>query len=344
MKYLLYISTNDGSDMRINKEVKTLSQHIPIIFLGVGMESEVCYARSSCTKYYLVNARRNSIKALLLQQFYFLKIILTHRINSIHIINEQLMVFFYPYLFFYHTVLDIFDSIFLKKGRPDEQLKWLKKIVYAPVNTVLVTDKNRFSLMPKFLKYRTKILENFPYKFQGKKEKTEESLSIFYGGSIGNGRGTSILKDLITAYPDVKVIAAGWIMDPITQDFITLDQVDYIGVMSQDEALQVAAGCHYIMCCYAPINLNNINASPNKIYDAIQIGTSVIINEEVKIAQFVEDHNLGIVLPSYFDIDYEAFYEELKNKKEQFVFDEAKAKKYSWESISDKLIDAHVLS
>ena len=39
---------------------------------------------------------------------------------------------------------------------------------------------------------------------------------------------------------------------------------------------------------------------PNKIYDAIQIQTPVIINSEVKISKFVEKINLGYIIKDYY--------------------------------------------
>ena len=48
MKKILYISTNDGSDMRINKEIKTLARYAEVYFLGVGEYGDKNYAKSNC--------------------------------------------------------------------------------------------------------------------------------------------------------------------------------------------------------------------------------------------------------------------------------------------------------
>jgi hypothetical protein len=343
MKTILYISTNDGSDMRITKEVKALSSHAKIIFIGVGKVSDKSYAQKYCEKFFLAEARRNSLKAFLLMYAFLLKTLFKNKITSIHIINEQLMVFFYPFLYFKHTVLDVFDSILLKKGIKKNRLNFLKKILYLPINTIIVTDDNRKMLMPNFLHEKITVVENFPYFFNNKTTKKYEEFTIFYGGSLSVSRGTEILSSLINQHTDINIIAAGWIADEKTRVFINQDRVSYLGVISQDEAQVVAQQCHYIMCCYEPINLNNINASPNKIYDSIQIQTPVIINMEVKVSKFVNEINIGFIIPDFYNIDIEFFGSELKNLKNSFHFEESNKLEYSWEKIIDKLLQAHGL-
>ena len=111
-KKLLFISSNDGSDMRINKELRSLSKHFELTYLGVGSTNVNSYARNYCKYFYLIIGTRNHPVTILKQLFVMAKL-LRNNYNSIHIINEQLMIFFYPFLFRKHLVLDLFDSIFL---------------------------------------------------------------------------------------------------------------------------------------------------------------------------------------------------------------------------------------
>lgn len=343
-KKILYISTNDGSDMRINKEVKTLSKFVDVYFLGVGNYGEKNYAKVMCKEFFLIEEKRNSAKAILKQIKKFKKWTKENRFDSIHIINEQLMIFFYPFLFKQHVVLDIFDSLFMKKNQPGNKLKYLKKIVYAPISYLFVTDENRKQMMPDFVQERLGILENYPNRYDGETKKNTKDLSIFYNGSMSDARGTKILQDLIKNYSNVKVVMAGWMADENTNNFANSKSVDYRGVITQKEATAIAAAqVDYIMCCYEPSNQNNINASPNKIYDAIQTHTPVIMNGEVKVSSFVRGKNIGVVLDSFYDYDVDQLYKELVDKKQTFDFNEDHANKYSWESIEKKLLVAHKL-
>ncbi len=343
-KKILYISTNDGSDMRINKEVKTLSKFADVYFLGIGDYGEKNYAKTNCKVFYLIEEKRNSAKAILKHIQKYKEWVREYKFDSIHIINEQLMIFFYPFLFNQHVVLDIFDSLFMKKNQPGNKLKTLKKIVYAPVNFLFVTDENRRQMMPDFVQNRLGILENYPNRYYGDTNKMTKDLTIFYNGSMSDARGTKILQNLIKNYSNVSVIMAGWMADENTNIFANSKSVDYRGVITQKEATKIAATeVDYIMCCYEPSNQNNINASPNKIYDAIQTHTPVIMNGEVKVASFVKEKNIGVVLDSFYDYDVVKVYKELIEKKQTFNFNDANATTYSWESIEKKLLVAHKL-
>ncbi|AZQ44692.1 glycosyltransferase family protein [Nonlabens ponticola] len=344
MKNILYISTNDGSDMRITKEVKTLSAVSKVIFIGIGKPTQNSYAQRYCAEYHLVDAKRNSPKSFLLQYLCVFSCLWRLKINSIHIINEQLMVFYYPLVLFKHTVLDIFDSILLKKGLTGKKWNWLKYLVYLPIDVIIVTDDNRKNLMPAFTQSRIEVLENYPYSVNTALVEKPDYLQIFYGGSLSSSRGTLILEKLIKRFDNIKITAAGWLADEATKKFVTHNNVNFLGTISQDDAQLAALQCHYIMCCYEPSNMNNINASPNKIYDAIQLEIPVIINSEVKVSGFVEKIQLGYILPSFYEIDYQTFGNDLINNKDSYTFENIEKKKFSWEAINYKLLKAHGLN
>lgn len=343
---LLYITNNDGTDTRIKKELKSLAKEYSIIFIGNGYKkvanSEVF---ELCKKVYLLKEKRNSVQSFFKSFFLVLSLLIKHKINSVHVINEQLMIFFYPLLFFKHTVLDIFDSVFLKMNYTNNKLNLIKRVVYLPINKILVTDENRYNLMPDFVKKRTLVVENFPFKFTNDVERNPDPnvLSIFYNGSLNCGRGTTQMQELCTRFPNrVKVYLAGWIYDKQTKELCELPNTEYLGVISQVKSLEFAvAKCDYILCLYAPTNSNNINASPNKIFDGIQCTIPVIINSEVKVSDFVKKNKLGYILNSYYEIDYNNFIDDLMNEKSNYHFSDEIKEKYTWENIENRLITTH---
>jgi hypothetical protein len=131
------------------------------------------------------------------------------------------------------------------------------------------------------------------------------------------------------------------VYDEATRQLSRHPHVAFLGVITQQQSMQVAATCDYILSLYEPSNENNINASPNKIYDAIQARTPVIINREVKIAAFVAAQGIGCVLDSFYATDVAAVGEELIARKGTFAFDAALLSRYTWEAVADKLLSAH---
>jgi len=139
---------------------------------------------------------------------------------------------------------------------------------------------------------------------------------------------------------------AGWFSDDYTRNLIDKypNNIQFRGVLSQETALNWGAtAADYILCVYKPINENNINASPNKVFDAIQIKTPLIINSEVKVSQFVKEHGIGMVISSYDVADYGEFYQDLISNREDYQWDTQLAEKYSWENVSQILKKLHGL-
>lgn len=339
---LLYISINDGSDTRINKEIQTLATRFEVYYIGIGKSKEKAFVQRYCKYFQIVEGHHKSAVSLFKFYLLFLRLYFAHSFEAIHVINEQLLLIFYPFLFFRKKkiVLDIFDSIFLRSGR---QMEWLKNLTYHLPSVILVTDNNRKSLMPAKFQHKIIVVENYPYKYTGNVAKSDntDKLVIFYNGSMSKARGTDMLQGLLHLSPATVVKMAGWIYDQETKELSLHPQVNYLGVVTQQESMKVASECDYILSVYEPKNENNINASPNKIYDAIQAQTPVIINREVKIADFVAKQRIGYVTDSFYTLNYEQLLHDLIRLKGSFTFSPALQHTYTWEAIEYKLLQAH---
>jgi len=344
-KKILYISTNDGSDTRINKEVKTLAKTYDVLFLGVGAQRNF-FLKPYCTYCLLVKGKRNHPLTLLQQVWFAFRMVLKYRHISIHVVNEQLAIFFYPLLLVRHTVIDVFDSIFLTKGMSPNEWLWLKRIIYFPANVVIVTDENRRGLMPDFLQKKIAVIPNYPFYYSSletiKMKTNKDYLTILFFGWLGMARGGKQAKELLELSDNIKIIMIGWFSDEETKVLVEHERVDYRGVIPQIEALNIAATeADYILCLYEPSNLNTVNASPNKIYDSIQTHTPVIINREVKASKIVENLQTGIIIEDYYKPLTTEFIDLLFQSKDTFLFSKELSKKYTWDGIEKELINLH---
>jgi hypothetical protein len=158
---------------------------------------------------------------------------------------------------------------------------------------------------------------------------------------MSKARGTQLLQSLLKLSSTIKIKMAGWVYDEATKELSQHAQVDFLGVVTQQESMKIASECDYILSLYEPKNENNINASPNKIYDAIQAQTPVIINAEVKIANFVKLHTIGYVLDSFYSPNYARILQDLLSLKDSFHFSPALRNTYTWEAVENKLLQAH---
>ena len=339
---MLYVTINDGSDTRINKEIKSLYPYFDIDYIGIGKQLDKAFIQEYCNTFNVIKGYHFNKWDLIKYYWLFLKLFFTKKYHTIHVINEQNYMLFLPFLMFHrHVVLDIFDSIFLIRKMNNWTLK-LRDFIYKKVRNIIVTDYNRKSLMEESFHHKIDVIGNYPYaRVKPVLENKTNLLKIFYYGTLNEERGTKMLQALIDTYKDVKVIMAGWISDDNARKMTEHNQVEFIGTVTQEKALDIASECDYLMCVYEPNNINNINASPNKIYDAIQVETPVIINGEVKVSQFVSDNELGIVIPDFYNINSTTFYERLKNNKDKFTFSDELKEKYTWENEEKTLLRLH---
>jgi hypothetical protein len=345
---LLFISVNDGSDTRIFKEIKSLSQNFEITFIGIQTpNSTTSMLPTSCRTFFIKGLRRSPLT--LAKLFFQVARLRPWRFSSVHIINENLALVLFPLLMLArHWVLDIFDSFFLKSNsRITSTLKTImQRIIYGSASVILVTDEARLNLLPEWSRAKTRVLPNYPLtdgSHNGLRSVRDGPLTIFFSGSIGRDRGIPFLVNLIRQDAQLVVHAAGWLYDQEGEELTRHPQVKYHGVVHQKAAAQIAKQCDYILCLYEPNIVNNIYASPNKIYDGIQAGVPVIINQEVLVSVFVRTEQLGYVLESYNPADVATILEDLKAQRGQYGHISKLHGNYTWEVVEPILINTHLI-
>lgn len=345
---LLYVSCNDGSDMRISKEIKSLSKKFDVYFLGVGKQGSQSFCLEYCTSFSIVPGNLRSPISLLRICLKILSLRFQFKFSSVHVVDEQLFIIVQPFLIGLSVVLDVFDSIFLKLNKPNNKWLLLKYYTYLYPVHIIVTDKFRFNLLPYFVKRKTRVIPNVPFYeedifFTEKVPDTKIRLALF--GSLGENRGSKFVKELLDFSPRFSCYAAGWCSDGYSKDLMLHDRVEYLGVMKQKEANRfIARNVDYVICIYPVNNFNNVYASPNKIYDSFQNKTPLIINREVLVSKFVEDNSIGIVVEN--DESIESIAQKLEDSinNNQFNFSCSNAKDYSWDVYELNLLDMHSLN
>jgi hypothetical protein len=342
---LLYVCGNDGSDMRVSKEVKSLSKEFDVFYVGIGENSEMSFCKEFCSKFFLVPGKLRSPVSLALLCLKILSLRCRNKFHSVHVVDEQVFIIVQPFLLGLHVVLDIFDSIFLKRNKPKNQWLLCKFYTYKYPAVVIVTDESRFELLPDFVKSKSKVLPNVPFfdeDIYATKKEPSESIRLALFGSIAENRGARFVRDLLECSPRFICYAAGWCADEYSESLMKHDRVNYLGVLKQNEANKfVARNADYVVCIYPVNNYNNIYASPNKIYDSFQNRTPLIINRQVLVSKFVEDNNIGIVVESDDSIENICLKLEAGIKNMEFSFPCSKAKENSWDVYERKLLDMH---
>lgn len=335
MTEVLYICGNDGSDTRVLKELRTLSKTFHVDYLGIGKGEG---PKVENVKSFMVQGTHRNILSIIKLNYVLLRLLLANRnYRFAHVVDEQFLIFvLLPLKLFGHTiVLDIFDSMFLKMNKVNEQWLLLKKLLYGPVDRIIVTDDQRLGLLPRRYHAKTRVVPNYPERNKailGEKPRLKGRIVLGYFGTLAKARGSEFIKKILDKSQDIEVISAGWISDEYTEKLITLEssRISFLGTLSQQNVNEILfTKVDYLVCIYPITNINNIYASPNKIYDAIQTKTQVIINADVKVSKFVEEKGLGVVVNDSI-MDYDLILEQLRESRYQLA--ELKTEDYLWEN------------
>lgn len=259
--------------------------------------------------------------------------------DTVYLVNEHMAFVLFPMVVYWKfrkvkIVLDIYDSILLVYNS-NKFIKFSCILLYYLVDVVIVTDENRKNLISNLISLdKIKVLENFPiYTDKHVSKKKSQKVNLFFSGSLHETRGWSFIKQFANIDPFVVYIA-GW--NNLKDDkFIYPDNFRNLGLLNQEEILDLMnSEINWVFCLYEPINENNINASPNKIFDAIHTNCGIIVNSELAIANLVQNNNWGLVINSYYD-NIDDYINSLINLKNDFLYTEELKIGYSFNKYKD---------
>src|SRR5690606_29053828 len=108
------------------------------------------FERSAVSTYVTINGSARNIWSSLRFFAELWRLIRAYPGASVHVVNEPMLLLGYPLLIRRHVVLDLFDSIFLKRNAAGESAVLAKRLVYGPASRLIVTDNHRLNLLPRF--------------------------------------------------------------------------------------------------------------------------------------------------------------------------------------------------
>lgn len=216
--------------------------------------------------------------------------------------------------------LFVYDSHEFELGRNAKRNKiqlavikfWEKKVIRDSAFTVVVNDSIADELMNIYkLKERPVVVRNIPNKWDidsavcAKTRKELENMFgggyiLIYHGAICRNRGIEQLLAAITDLDDVKLLLLG---DPESEGYMDSLRKQYLDAMGRNVAIMSAVShkelWKYIGAadlCVAPIIpkcRSYYFALPNKLFEAIQAGTPLLVSNLPEMRQIVKSYRIG---------------------------------------------------
>ena len=303
------IHGNDGSDVRVGKTCRSLSRmgH-EVFFIGwdrcPNFKKSIDLGQSSMD---ILNLPTKHGRWNLSGQFHFLRHIVSRlrsiRPDTVCCVNEDLTFFILPLrkIFCKYLVCDVYDALFDRHSHRCWLFRmplWIiSTVARAGADRLIATDPAR---LERFGRYRKKgiVIENVPDDPGEELSKIlpTDRIKIYVTGSLSSFRGLENLIEVVEKLDNVEIIATGWpYYDYAKNVFVKHPKVSYKGVVTLKQSLELAAQCDAVLAFYSPFSINERNASPNKINDAMSVGRPVIITSETAVSRWVKENDVGLL-------------------------------------------------
>ena len=329
---VLYLSFDDGSDLRVSREITSLAR----------AGAMVDFVRPRCPQPY---ARPSSSGAFLRYLAGSALLLARRRYHSVHVAGEKLLLALWPFLWLQRLVVaDLFDPVCLRPGLAAHGWKMLRRFLYLPATTLIVPDERCFRLSPDRVKRKTLVLPDFPPGYDGPvTSKPQPRLTILYYGQLGKSRGTEIISGLLDSGKPVDVLMAGSLTDKAAERLSLHPSVKWMGSASHLEILELAATQSDFLLCPGR-RADGKYESLSALYDAIQAEKPVITNTESPASRFAGCYPAGYVMPSYQATEFDRLYDNLLLFRKQFTPLKNLKESWVWDKVEKTLISAHKLS
>jgi glycosyltransferase involved in cell wall biosynthesis len=124
------------------------------------------------------------------------------------------------------------------------------------------------------------------------------SMKIAYIGYLDRSRGAMQWADICRQKQgEVELLVAGECRDSDLASLLeSTPEIKFLGMRPYLESLAVMRSSDAVALLYDPSAPVNRIAAPNKFYEALMVGTPVIVSKGMNLEKIVEEQNLGCVV------------------------------------------------
>jgi glycosyltransferase involved in cell wall biosynthesis len=315
MARIAVVLGNDGSDVRIGKICRSLGaagHQVTLVGWDRRPEEPKSVDLGSARAETMVlptRFGRATLSGHLAYMGHVVRCLARLRPDVVHAVNEDNAMLLLPFRgwLYKHLVCDVFDALVDRHSGVSPALRSVLRLI-AEVSRIgcdrlIATDERRYQRFGRFRR-KTTVVQNYPDDpgWELSERAPEGAVKIYVGGSLGHRRGLREVLAAIEGLQDVEIWSAGWAYDDVARDvFLKHPAVKFYGIVTAPRSLELASRCDLVLAYYSPDSVNNVYASPNKIYDAMSVGRPVAVNKEILVSRFVQEESLGYVEP-YGDV------------------------------------------
>jgi glycosyltransferase involved in cell wall biosynthesis len=170
--------------------------------------------------------------------------------------------------------------------------------------------------------------------------------TLFYGGSLEPGRLIEDVVEVLSRHPicTLRIAGDGSLARNLRMIKNKHKNIWYVGQLGKNELKVSMLSSDVVLCLFDPSNANNAIGTPNRLFEAMAFGLSVIATEGTASGKIVEETGCGLVIP-WSEYNFIEAVNKLKDIKlrEKLGLNGKKAVKemYNWGIMKTRLIEAY---
>ena len=359
MRIALVFGT-DGADVRVGKTCHTLvhAGH-EVHYVGWNRQQEAIPAPDlpgmswHVLHYPLKTGKRTTLAGQIRFSWHVWKMLLKIRPDIVCAVNEDNVLRVAPLrsTAYGRLVCDVYDSHADRVSERAWFIRWPTNaatwLAWALSDRLVATDERRWENFGRH-RQRTIVVGNYPLDPHIELNRCipEGDIKVFLSGSLSRARGLDNVLQAVRTIDNARLVVAGWPSDAFAKESLKDPLVDYRGMVTPRESLEIGATCDAFLAFYEPSCRNHILASPNKVFDALSVGRPVIINDEALISQWVDRMGVGFTCP-YGDVSQlRHIIVSLAEKRKTLDEFQERARnlflgQYSWEAVEPRVLSLY---
>lgn len=249
-------------------------------------------------------------------------------------------------------IFDIFDFLY---DRPTSFFqKCVKKAQYKIINkadaTIICTEERKQQISGSKPRNLT-VIHNTPSKYQITDVSVEfncsDKVRLVYVGILQDYR---LLKEIVEAVSEsdsIELHIGGFgkyesFIQSMSEKF---NNIYFYGLMSYSDTLALENKCDIMLAIYDPSIDNHFYAAPNKFYESLMLGKSVIMVKNTGMSGVVSQNDIGVLI-DYSKESFISGVNELIDRKSQWQVMKERMKKlyreqYSWDEMERRLLELY---
>jgi len=232
--------------------------------------------------------------------------------DAVQAVNEEMAALVLPFkrILYRWLIVDVYDSVTANYYRTrwlDLAARVCRWLANSGADCIVETAPELQAKLGRFVR-KSIIIENAPFDPGNEiaaQVPTAGPVRLALGGGLTKRRmGLDILVAALDLLPQGSVIveASGWLGDDYAKNvFAKHPAVRYRWLEKAPDFLKLAGSCDALLYLRSDSCESDYIACvrPNRLFEALAVGRPIIVNPGLAIGRWIEEDNLGIVLPRF---------------------------------------------